>query len=720
MAIYHFTMSNGKVGKGSAHYDYIAGKNEYGYKENEVIFEFNKLPDFASSPEEFWKSADENERVNGRVYKEIRLALPHELTLEENKELLKEYLDKEFKDHYYSVVIHDKESSVEGINNIHAHIMICPRKIDGIERSEEQFFKRYNSKYPDRGGAEKDKYFSERDFLVNQRKSWEETLNKTLEKKGIEKVSSLSLKEQQRIAKEKGELAKVELLDREAINVDGYILQKSSEDLNEMEKAELNLYLLNKEIKENKELLYNSLLEYEQLLNAINESKNINIEVGDQIKEFENKEKEKAEYCNIYDIQTNILMLEIEKKYLENTEENKEKLFSINIELDKNYKILEKELDKLNDQQFEEKYRKLNTLSFEKDYFSYVENSKNIIKLEREIKNLNSKLENLDDITYSILSNGEYGKLKKKMEKLENIIADKYALGKTAKDEEKKYEEIKEQMKSIKSKFNTKKGKNTFIRKKYTLEKEYKKSLKNKSIELEKSKILKDMLFNKIDLHKKEDYIYETKKQIDERIININNKLRKLEGQLNVLNSVNIKNNVLNKLSNNEYFSKLDNLKKLKEKEKNTEEKIKNLSFIDIFSRSKLQKELVEIKNGIKDIENEVKEIREFEKTEEFKTLFNNQSEKHFNTLNNVTQKIEELKTEKYTYINFAKEFNKEVTGKEGKSKVSGGGLKANCNSNFNKNLGEVKNTGNGLKISSDDDEDSWEKRMKKEMDFSI
>ena len=720
MAIYHFTMSNGKVGKGSAHYDYIAGKEQYGYKENEVIFEFNKLPDFASSPEEFWKSADENERVNGRVYKEIRLALPHELTLEENKELLKEYLDKEFKNHYYSVVIHDKESSVKGINNVHAHIMICPRKIDGIERSKEQFFKRYNSKYPDRGGAEKDTYFSERDFLMNQRKSWEETLNKNLEKKGIEKVSCLSLKEQQKIAKEKGELAKAELLDREAINVDGYILQKSSENLNEMEKAELNLYLLNKEIKENKELLYNSLLEYENLLNAINESKNINEEVQDQIKGFENKEKEKAEYYNIYDIQTNILILEIEKKHLENTEENKDKLFSINIELDKNFKILEKELDKLNDEEFEEKYRELNTLSFEKDYFSYVENSKNIIKLEKEIKNVTNKLENLDDITYSILTKGAYGKLKKKIEKLEKAIAEKYAIGKTAESQEKEYSKLQAELKSLKSKFNTKQGKNTFIRKKHTLEKEYKKSLENKSVELEKSKILKDMLFNKIDLHKKEDYIYETKKQIDERIININNKLRKFEGQLKVLNTVNIKNNVLNKLSNNEYFDNLEKLKNLKEKEKKTEEKIKTLSFIDIFSRSKLQKELSQIKNEIKDTENQIKEIKELEKTEEFKTIFNSQSEKHLETLNNINQKIEELKTEKYTYTNFAKEFNKEVTEKEGKSKADGGGLKANCNSSFKKNLGEIKNTGNGLKISSDDDEDSWEKRMKKEMDFSI
>lgn len=720
MAIYHFTMTNGKVGKGLSHYDYIAGKDEYGYKEKEVVFEFNKLPDFASSPEEFWKSADDNERVNGRVYKEIRLALPHELTLEENKELLQEYLDKEFKDHYYSVVIHNKESSVNGINNIHAHIMICPRKIDGIERDEEQFFKRYNSKYPERGGAEKDRYFSERDFLINQRKSWEDTLNKTLEKKGIEKVTSKSLKKQREEALQNNDFIKAELLDREAINVEGHILQKSSEDLNEIEKAELNLYLLNKEIKENKELLYNSLLEYEQLLNAINESKNINNEVENEIKEFKNKENSNADYYNIYDIQTNILMLEIEKKYIESTEENKEKLFSINIELEKNNGLLKEELNKLTDEQFEEKYRKLNTISFEKDYFSYIENSKNIIKLEKEIANLNNKLKNLDDITYSILSKGKYGKLKKKIDKLENIIAKKYALGEKAELEEKEYSKLRDELKAIKSKFNTKQGKNTYIRKKYNLEKEYKNSLKNKTIELEKSKILKDMLFNKINLHKKENYIYDTKKQIDERIININNQLRKLEGQLKVLNNVNIKNNVLNRLSNNTYFSNLEKLRKLKERENELQENYKNTTFISIFSRSKIQSELEKLKEDIENCSEQIKELEKLGKTDEFKQLFTTQEKIHTDTLNKINQQIEELKVEKYTYVNLSKEFSKDVAIK-GKEKVNaGGGLKANCNSTFKKNLGEVKNAGNGIKLSTEDDEDSWNRKMEKEMDFIL
>ena len=39
MAIFHLSFSNGKVGKGLAHFKYIMGEDRYSYKENEVIYE---------------------------------------------------------------------------------------------------------------------------------------------------------------------------------------------------------------------------------------------------------------------------------------------------------------------------------------------------------------------------------------------------------------------------------------------------------------------------------------------------------------------------------------------------------------------------------------------------------------------------------------------------------------------------------------------------------
>ena len=59
-----------------------------------------------------------------RTYREFKLTLPHELSLEENIKLVNEFIEKEIgKNHYYSVVIHDKESSEKGIKNVHAHLM---------------------------------------------------------------------------------------------------------------------------------------------------------------------------------------------------------------------------------------------------------------------------------------------------------------------------------------------------------------------------------------------------------------------------------------------------------------------------------------------------------------------------------------------------------------------------------------------------------------------
>ncbi|MFG6027379.1 hypothetical protein ABVN59_10205 [Fusobacterium vincentii] len=52
--------------------------------------------------------------------------------------------------------------------------MICPRKIDGIERDIKQFFSRYNSKNIEEGGALKDPYWNKKETLTHFRESWEE------------------------------------------------------------------------------------------------------------------------------------------------------------------------------------------------------------------------------------------------------------------------------------------------------------------------------------------------------------------------------------------------------------------------------------------------------------------------------------------------------------------------------------------------------------------
>ena len=74
MANKHCKVKNGKVGRGVKHANYILGQDKFEEKgKGEVVFFGSQnMPSFAiKNPMDFWKAADEFERKNGRVYKEI-------------------------------------------------------------------------------------------------------------------------------------------------------------------------------------------------------------------------------------------------------------------------------------------------------------------------------------------------------------------------------------------------------------------------------------------------------------------------------------------------------------------------------------------------------------------------------------------------------------------------------------------------------------------------
>ena len=115
------------------------------------------MPDWAQDdPNLFWRCADEFERKNGSSYREIEIALPRELTPQQRKDLVQVFVEQELGDqHAYTWAIHTPKASIEGGEQPHAHIMYSERIQDGIERGPDQFFKRYNSKDPERGGCQK-------------------------------------------------------------------------------------------------------------------------------------------------------------------------------------------------------------------------------------------------------------------------------------------------------------------------------------------------------------------------------------------------------------------------------------------------------------------------------------------------------------------------------------------------------------------------------------
>ena len=60
--------------------------------------------------------------------------------------------------------------------------MIQERANDGIERSREQWFKRYNRQEPEKGGARKSRVAVPQEWLEKIRKAWEREANGALER----------------------------------------------------------------------------------------------------------------------------------------------------------------------------------------------------------------------------------------------------------------------------------------------------------------------------------------------------------------------------------------------------------------------------------------------------------------------------------------------------------------------------------------------------------
>ena len=137
-------------------------KNFENHKENIAekleFVQSGNMPHFAQNkPDEFWQAADIYERKNGRVCSSLVVALAKELTAAQRSELAEQFI-AEFADRYqfpYSCAIHNHQGSLGGQEQPHLHLIYSERSVDEIERTPEQFFKRYNPKNPQKGGAQK-------------------------------------------------------------------------------------------------------------------------------------------------------------------------------------------------------------------------------------------------------------------------------------------------------------------------------------------------------------------------------------------------------------------------------------------------------------------------------------------------------------------------------------------------------------------------------------
>ena len=260
MAIYNLNVGTRNFGAlAKFNYNSREGKFSCGDKAEELLYKesFN-IPKFAKdNPSCFWECADEFEGVGRNVYRKIEFSLPAELNDENNVKIAYDFAKKLLgEDYVYSLAIHTKQSNDKDINNIHCHLIFNERKLDGIERTKELFFKRANSKNPELGGTKKIDW-SKKKQLYDIRELWEDVLNCELEKNNIDKVSSKRLVIQKEKAIEENNYIKADLLDREPIQLNSKLYRKKdNKKLNEEEKETIQTWQNNKTLKEIKENIY--------------------------------------------------------------------------------------------------------------------------------------------------------------------------------------------------------------------------------------------------------------------------------------------------------------------------------------------------------------------------------------------------------------------------------------------------------------------------------
>ena len=153
-------MKVGKKGKAAPHAAYIVREGQYAKRlergEKLEATEAGNMPAWAKAqPQQFWHAADVFERVNGTTYREMEIALPRELDPTQRAELVRAFVCQEIGEHHaYQWAIHTPNAA-DGGEQPHVHLMFSERQCDGIDRDPDQYFKRYNAKAPEKGGARK-------------------------------------------------------------------------------------------------------------------------------------------------------------------------------------------------------------------------------------------------------------------------------------------------------------------------------------------------------------------------------------------------------------------------------------------------------------------------------------------------------------------------------------------------------------------------------------
>jgi hypothetical protein len=193
MAIYHLAVKHASRSQGRsalAHAHYIAREGPYvqgRFTEQFVQVEHRNMPAWAQdTPQAFWAAADTYERANGRLYTELEIALPRELSHPDQEALARSFIDTQIgTEHPCSWALHVSHA-LDGGEQPHVHVMFSERTHDGIDRGPDLFFRRANPDDPAHGGAAKDPAWNHRDKVKELREAWTATANQALERAGFD------------------------------------------------------------------------------------------------------------------------------------------------------------------------------------------------------------------------------------------------------------------------------------------------------------------------------------------------------------------------------------------------------------------------------------------------------------------------------------------------------------------------------------------------------
>ena len=165
-------------------FDYAAKR---GVEHTEILAP-SHAPDWASDRSELWNRVEEAEtRKNSQVAREVRVALPDELSHDERVELVRGFCQSAFVERgmVADVAIHAPGSEGDERNH-HAHIMVTTREIDA------------------EGFTTKNREWNGKDVLEGWRSSWAEASNEALERSGRdERIDHRTLEAQRDEARER-------------------------------------------------------------------------------------------------------------------------------------------------------------------------------------------------------------------------------------------------------------------------------------------------------------------------------------------------------------------------------------------------------------------------------------------------------------------------------------------------------------------------------------